>query len=94
MTDVNYAEVKCSIVKKDGAAAWAEAAKVLQGLPIDFRSTTRTLADIAADFEARFKLSLADAYAAALAKEAKAELVTGDPEFRPLEREVKIHWLK
>ena len=26
MTDVNYAEVKYSIVKKDGAAAWAEAA--------------------------------------------------------------------
>ena len=38
MTDVNYAEVKYSIVKKDGAAAWAEAAKVLQGLPIDFHS--------------------------------------------------------
>jgi len=36
MTDVNYAEVKYSIVKKDGAAAWSEAAKVLQGLPIDF----------------------------------------------------------
>src|SRR5882724_1065547 len=31
MTDVNYAEVKYSIVKKDGAAAWEEAAKILQG---------------------------------------------------------------
>ena len=41
MTDVNYAEVKYSIVKKDGAAAWAEAAKVLEGLPIDFHSTSR-----------------------------------------------------
>ena len=28
MTDVNYAEVKYSIVKKDGADAWAEAAKI------------------------------------------------------------------
>ena len=36
MTDVNYAEVKYSIVKKDGVEAWSEAAKVLQGLPIDF----------------------------------------------------------
>jgi predicted nucleic acid-binding protein len=94
MTDVNYAEVKCSIVKKDGVGAWAEAAKVLEGLPIDFHSTTRALADTAADFKARFKLSLADAFAAALAKEKKAELVTGDPEFRPLEREIKVHWLK
>jgi predicted nucleic acid-binding protein len=94
MTDVNYAEVKYSIVKKDGADAWAEAANVLQGLPIDFHSTSRALADSAADFKARFKLSLADAFAAALAKERKAELVTGDPEFKALEREIKIHWLK
>jgi predicted nucleic acid-binding protein len=94
MTDVNYAEVKYSIVKKDGAEAWAEAAKVLQGLPIDFHSTTRALADTAADFKARFKLSLADAFAAALAKERRAELVTGDPEFRPLEKEIKVHWLR
>lgn len=94
MTDVNYAEVKYSIVKKDGAEAWAEAAKILQGLPIDFHSTNRALADIAADFKARFKISLADAFAAALAKEKKADLVTGDSEFKPLEKEIKINWLK
>jgi ribonuclease VapC len=93
MTDVNYAEVKYSIVKKDGAAAWGEAAKILAGLPIDFHSTTRALSDTAADFKARFKMSLADAFAAALAKEKKAELVTGDPEFKALEKEIKIHWL-
>ena len=94
MTDVNYAEVRYSIVKKDGAQAWAEAAKVLQGLPIDFHSTNRALADTAADFKARFKLSLADAFAAALAKERNAELVTGDAEFKALEKELKVVWLK
>ena len=31
---------------------------------------------------------------AALAKEKKAELVTGDTEFKPLEKEIKINWLK
>ena len=54
MTDVNYAEVKYSIVKRDCASAWEEAAKILQGLPIDFHSTTRQMADTAADFKARF----------------------------------------
>src|SRR5271163_4257719 len=77
MTDVNYAEVKYSIVKKDGAGAWAEDAKVLQGLPIDFHSTTSALDDTRADFNARFKVSVADSSAAALAKERKTELVTG-----------------
>jgi ribonuclease VapC len=93
MTDVNYAEVKYSIVKKDGVKAWAEAAKILQGLPIDFHSTTRAMADTAADFKTRFKLSLADAFAAALAREKKTELVTGDPEFKALEKEIQINWL-
>jgi predicted nucleic acid-binding protein len=94
MTDVNYAEVKYSIVKKDGAHAWEEAAKILEGLPIEFHSTTRSLADTAADFKTRFKLSLADAFAAALAKEKKAELVTGDSEFKISENDVKIVWLE
>ncbi len=93
MTDVNYAEVKYSIVKMDGAQAWEQAAKILQGLPIDFHSTNRALADTAADFKARFTISLAGAFAAALAKEKKAELVTCDPEFKTLEKEVKIRWL-
>lgn len=70
-----------------------EAARILEGLPIEFRATTRVLADRAADFKARYKMSLADAFAAALASENKAVLVTGDPEFKPLEREIKIHWL-
>jgi ribonuclease VapC len=94
MTDVNYAEVKYMIVRKDGGEAWEEAAKILEGLPIDFHPTNRALADSAADFKALFKLSLADAFAAALAKEKKAELVTGDSEFKPLEKEIKINWLK
>jgi predicted nucleic acid-binding protein len=94
MTDVNYTEVKYSILKKDGPAAWEEAAKILQGLPIDFHSTNRGLADTAADFKARFKISLADAFAAALARENNAELVTGDPEFKSLENEIKLDWLK
>ena len=94
MTDVNYADVKYSIVKKDGAEAWAEAAKILQGLPIDFHSTTRAMADTAADFKARFRISLADAFAAALAKEKKAELVTGDQDFKLLGKEISIQWLK
>jgi predicted nucleic acid-binding protein len=52
------------------------------------------LADAAADFKSRHKISLADAFAAALARERKTDLVTGDPEFKPLEKEIKIDWLK
>ena len=47
----------------------------------------------AADFKSRHKISYADAFAAALAKQRNAELVTGDPEFRTLDSEISIHWL-
>ena len=94
MTEVNYAEVKYQLLKKDGPEAWAQAADVLKSLPIEFHPILRPLADTAADLKARFKISLADAFAAALAKEKKADLVTGDPEFKPLEKEIKINWLK
>ncbi len=76
------------------AEAWDAAAKILQSLPIEFQPATRELADVAAGYKARFKLSLADAFAAALAKEMKAEFVIGDPEYKALEKEIKIGWLK
>jgi len=94
MTEVNYAEVQYIVRRKDGDTVWATIAGALSAAPIEFHPATRLLADIAAGFKARFRLSLADAFAAALAKEMKAELVTGDPEFKALEREIRIHWLK
>ena len=94
MTEVNYAEVQYMIRRKDGEAAWATIAGELKAAPIEFHPADRRLADTAADFKARFKISLADAFAAALAKDKKAELVTGDPEFKALEKEIKINWLK
>lgn len=94
MTEVNYAEVQYMIRRKDGDAAWQTIAGELVAVPIQFHPADRALADTAADFKTRFRISLADAFAAALAKEIKAELVTGDPEFKPLEKEITINWLK
>lgn len=93
MTEVNYAEVKYIVVRKDGADRWAEIAAELPALPIEFHPVTRGLSDLAADFKARYKLSLAAAFAAALAKDRKAQIVTGHPEFRALEKEVRVGWL-
>jgi predicted nucleic acid-binding protein len=93
MTEANYAEVQYIIRRKDGDAAWEAVARELSAAPIEFHAIDRRLADGAARFKARFKLSLADAFAAALASERKAQLVTGDPEFRHLEKEIKIHWI-
>jgi predicted nucleic acid-binding protein len=94
MTEVNYAETQSIIRRKDGEAAWRVVAAELTALPIEFHPADRRLADLAADFKTRFKLSLADAFAAALAKLRNTELVTGDPEFKAVAGEIKIGWLK
>ena len=93
MTEVNYAEVNYTIRKKEGDEAWSEAARMLDALPIAFHPATRALADQAARFKALHRMTLADAFAAALAKETGGELVTGDPEFKVLGKEIKIRWL-
>ncbi|CAN5553231.1 hypothetical protein BH20VER3_BH20VER3_19820 [soil metagenome] len=93
MTEVNYAEVQYIIRHKEGDEQWAETARILESLPIEFHPATRSLAELAADFKASYKISLADAFAAALAKERKAELHTGDLEFKALEKEISIAWL-
>jgi predicted nucleic acid-binding protein len=94
MTEVNYAEVKYIVLRKEGKDAWKTVETSLGSLPVEFLPTTRALADTAANFKANHRISSADAFAAALAKEKKAELVTGDPEFKALEKEIKINWLK
>ena len=94
MTEVNYAEVQYIVIRKNGLAGWETTAASLVSLPITFHPVTRELADIAARFKASRRISLAHAFASALAKHRKCELITGDPEFKSLERELKITWLK
>lgn len=53
----------------------------------------QALAELAGEIKASYKMSLADCFAAALAKLKKLELYTGDPEFKAIESEIKIVWI-
>lgn len=90
MTELNYAEVKYIVLRKDGAAQWRVVESLLAVLPITFHPVDRALADQAAEFKARFKMSLADACAAALAKRMDAVLYTSDPELVALKAEIRL----
>ena len=65
----------------------------LAHLGIEFVDVGWGLAREAARFKAKGKMSFADCFAAALAKENKADLVTGDKEFKQVESQVKLLWL-
>ena len=66
----------------------------LKQLGIEFVDADWSLAHEAGGFKAKHKMSFADCFAAALAKQRKAHLATGDPEFKQIESDISINWLK
>jgi ribonuclease VapC len=93
MTSVNFGEVYYIILRECGPERTLEIEKIIQTLPIQIVDVDVPLAKEAARFKATKKLSYADCFAAALAKLHKAELVTGDEEFKSVEDSVRIAWL-
>ena len=89
----NWAEICYQIQRKVGAARWKETRTRLLGLPIEIVAADQHLAERAGELKATRKMSLADCFCAALAEEKKADLYTGDPEFKAVEKEVRIVWL-
>jgi predicted nucleic acid-binding protein len=51
------------------------------------------LSELAGALKMMKKMSLTDCFAAALVRREKAEIYTGDPEFKTVEREIKVVWL-
>jgi predicted nucleic acid-binding protein len=96
MSVVNWGEVYYNTMRAVSQEAAEQQAREIAALPIDIIGVSEDLmlAKQAAIFKATHKMSYADCFAAALAKQMNAELLTGDPEFKALEKEIKIGWLK
>lgn len=94
MSAVNWAEVCYRVGSKRGAEALAQAKEFATNTPVVVVPADRELSEAAATYKAADQLGLADAFAAALARSRKAELVTTDLEFKSVEKEIKILWLK
>jgi ribonuclease VapC len=98
MSVVNWGEIYYSILR--GASQEIADAKSheiagmqIELVPVEARDLG--LVRQAAVFKATRKMSYADCFAAALAMTRNAELVTGDPEFKVVESELKkIRWLR
>ena len=91
---VNWAEVLYKMERKHGQAGLDTARQFERTTPLETVPVDRDLAESAALLKNEHDLGLADAFAAALAKSKKAELVTADREFKAVEKEIKINWLK
>jgi predicted nucleic acid-binding protein len=89
----NWAEVHYQVVRKTGTAKWREVRGKLLGLPIEIVPVGMELAEMAGEIKAIHKMSLADCFASALAKQQRVDLCTGDPEFHSIEDEIGIVWI-
>jgi ribonuclease VapC len=93
MSVVNLGEVWYSIARSSSANKAEETVSEIEGMAIEIVDADWELTKQAAKFKANGNISYGDCFAAALAKNRKAELVTGDQEFKTLAGEIKISWL-
>lgn len=93
MSLVNWGEVLYAFQRSKGPAARDAAVGVVDQLPIELVPPDRGQVRAAADLKARHPVAYADCFAAALARARDAVVVTGDPEFKLLEKELRVVWL-
>lgn len=93
MTVVNAGEVWYIVARQTSAAEADTSIKQLRDLGIQFIDADWSLAKDAGYFKSKNKMSFADCFAAALTKQRRAHLVTGDQEFKQVQKEITINWL-
>jgi predicted nucleic acid-binding protein len=93
MTWVNVGEVAYIVERRWGTGQVLQVLGTLEATRLDIVPVEQELALAAARIKAEHPLAYTDTFAAALAMAEEATLVTGDPDFKPLEKELSIQWI-
>jgi ribonuclease VapC len=93
MCIVNWGEVYSQVVRRFGEQKAQEIEKLIQTLPIALIEADKDLTRKAARVKATKRIAYGDCFAVALARLKKAELYTGDSEFKAVEKDIKVVWL-
>jgi ribonuclease VapC len=94
MSVINLGEVLYTVEREAGFEAAQRAAAIVDQLPVRIMDADQALTFSAAHVKANHTLAYADAFAVALAREMRGQVVTGDPEFRQVESLVRVRWTK
>jgi len=93
MCVINWGEVYYQVARRFGEQKAQEIEQLIQTLPITLIEANKELTREAARIKAAKRMAYADCFAVALARLKKAELFTGDPEFKAVEKDIKVVWL-
>ena len=93
LSNINFGEIIYIIEREFGVNSSQLTISRINKLPLEIIFADMDMTLEAAHFKANYPISFADAFAAALAKEKDAILVTGDKEFERLTMSIEILWL-
>jgi predicted nucleic acid-binding protein len=93
MCVVNWGEVYYIALREGGKERAEIYRELIAKYPVKIIDADIELTLMAAKYKAHYKMSYADAFAAALAQEKNAFLVTGDKEFKHIEGKIKLLFL-
>ena len=94
MSTVNFGEAYGFILRAEGAERASAMVSAIHPLPIRFIDATEHRCCRAAEVKHKYKLHYSDSFAASLAIENKATLVSSDSDFRRLGHNFPVLWLK
>jgi len=87
---MSFMEVYYITLQERDRSEAQERVDLMAALPVLRVESSETLSNLAGEFKAGQRLSVADAWIAALAKERDATLVHKDPEFEQIEAMIKV----
>ena len=90
---VNWGEVFYTLYRQRSPEQASSMRQVVERLAITLTGVGAAEAEAAAVLKVRYKLPYADCFAASLALDRKATLITADRDFKRLGRTIKILWL-
>ena len=93
MTTVNLGEVYYIIKREEGALVADAMVEIMDTLPVELLPADREITRKAAALKSEKKMSYADCFAAAAAIMNKAVLITGDKEFKKVEKQIETEWI-
>jgi ribonuclease VapC len=93
MTTVNISEVIYTAQRRQGSPGIVHVLNLISEIPVEIVDADMRLTIVAARIKAVTPIAYGDCYAAALAMERSAVLLTGDPEFTRVQHLITIEWL-
>ncbi len=93
MAVINWGEIYYNTMREKGEKVAEKVLNQFNKYSIRLIDADKALTYKAARLKAKYRVAYADCFTAALGITLKAEVITGDPEFEKLSKDVSIQWI-